>query len=55
MIKEKSSSFKNYMWHLWFVLFVMLKVVGASDWSWWWLLLPMVPDLAWAFTKAGLL
>lgn len=37
-----------------FGLFIMLKVAGAlATWSWWWLLMPIVPDLFWLFTKAG--
>lgn len=37
------------------VMFVFIKVAGTSlaDWSWWWVLLPIVPDLAFVFSKLG--
>lgn len=35
-------------------LYIMLKVTGTlATWSWWWVLLPIVPDLAWVCEKAG--
>lgn len=37
-----------------FGLFVMLKVTGVfATWSWWWLLMPIVPDLYFVFSKMG--
>lgn len=40
---------------VWLLMFVLIKVAGTAlaDWSWWWLLLPIVPDLAFVFTKLG--
>ena len=37
------------------LMFVLIKVAGTSlaDWSWWWVLLPIVPDLAFVFGKLG--
>ena len=39
----------------WLVMFVLIKVAGTTlaNWSWWWLLFPVVPDLAFIFTKLG--
>ncbi len=35
-------------WSLWLWFFVAVKVGGVSfaAWSWWWLLMPIVPDLS---------
>lgn len=31
---------------LWFPLFIAMKIVGpCAAWSWWWLLMPIVPVL----------
>lgn len=32
---------------LWTIMFIVIKVGGTAlaDWSWWWLLLPIVPDI----------
>ena len=40
---------------LWFLMFVLIKVAGTSlaGWSWLWLLLAIVPDLAFVFGKLG--
>ncbi len=39
---------------LW-LMFVFIKVAGTSlnDWSWWWMFLPIIPDLAFIFMKLG--
>jgi hypothetical protein len=40
----------------WLILFVILKLGGpAALWSWWWLLLPVVPDLVVLLHKFGVL
>ncbi len=45
---------RSWLSGLVFALFVMLKVTGTlAAWSWWWLLLPLVPDLAWVCERAG--
>jgi hypothetical protein len=40
-----------------FWAFIVIKAFGAAlaAWSWWWLLLPIVPDLWLVLSKAGLL
>ena len=37
------------------LMFVLIKVAGTSlaDWSWWLVLLPIIPDLAFVFGKLG--
>lgn len=37
-----------------FAIFIMLKLTGPLvAWSWWWLLMPIVPTLAFLFENAG--
>lgn len=38
-----------------FWAFVLIKVAGTSlaAWSWWWVLLPLIPVLAFVFDKLG--
>lgn len=45
--KEKSSNVTVSFGGLWLLLFVCLKLAGTklTAWSWWWLLLPIVPLL----------
>lgn len=40
---------------LWFLMFLVIKVGGTSlaAWSWWWLLLPIVPDVVFVLHKLG--
>jgi hypothetical protein len=47
----------NWLWTLSFWAYVMIKVWGTlfAAWSWWWLLLPFVPELYAIFAKAGIL
>lgn len=44
-----------YIGSLWLLLFVLVKVAGTSlaAWSWWWLLFPIVPGLAFIIDKLG--
>jgi hypothetical protein len=44
-----------YLGSLTFIMFILIKVAGTSlaDWSWWWILFPVVPDLAFIFMKLG--
>lgn len=53
--KSESHNHVSYgLGALWLALFIMLKVTETlADWSWWWLLMPIVPDLFWVFTKVG--
>lgn len=39
----------------WFVMFLVLKLggTGLATWSWWWIFLPIVPDLVFIFQKLG--
>ncbi len=40
----------------WIVLFFALKFDTALvGWSWWWVLMPIVPDLAWILRRFQLL
>ena len=36
------------LWAIAFWVFVAIKLAGTSlaGWSWWWVLLPMIPDLS---------
>jgi hypothetical protein len=40
---------------LWLLMFIIIKVGGTSlaSWSWWWLLLPIVPDVVFILHKMG--
>lgn len=40
---------------LWLLMFIVVKVGGQAlaDWSWWWLLLPIVPDLVLILRRLG--
>lgn len=42
---------------LWLLMFIIVKVGGSglAHWSWWWLLLPIVPDLVLILRHFGLL
>lgn len=42
---------------LWLIAFLVLKLGGSAlaTWSWWWLLLPIVPVLVVLFQRMGLL
>lgn len=47
------------LWGIWLLMFIIVKVGSTqhqfADWSWWWLLLPIVPDLVLILRKLGLL
>ena len=45
------------IWGLIFWAFVIIKVAGTAlaSWSWWWILLPVVPVLSLVLQKVGLL
>jgi hypothetical protein len=38
-----------------FVVFLVLKLVGAIDWSWWWVTAPLWISLIWALLFITLL
>lgn len=40
---------------LWFWMFVLIKVAGSAlaAWSWWWVLCPIIPDIAFIAGKLG--
>ncbi len=42
---------------LWLLMFIVIKVGGTAlvQWSWWWLLLPIVPDLVLILRRLGLM
>lgn len=51
---KKMTTSAGPLWGIWIAMFVMLKVTGVqAAWSWWWLLMPIVPSLAWVFEKVG--
>ncbi len=39
----------------WILMFLIIKIGGTSlaSWSWWWILLPIVPDLVFIIQKLG--
>lgn len=45
----------GYIWGVWVVMFLVIKVGGTmlKGWSWWWILAPVVPDLFFILTKLG--
>lgn len=55
-MSDKSSSAGGFCFP-WFLMFVIIKLGGSAfaAWSWWWLLLPIVPDLVLILRKLGLL
>lgn len=46
----------NFIGWLWFALFIAIKLAGSSlaTWSWWWLLMPIVPILGLVVKHFGL-
>jgi len=36
-----------------FIALIVLKLAGVIDWSWWWVLLPVIPDLVLIFRTVG--
>lgn len=56
-MSQTSRSFGFGLWQLSFWMFIVIKVGGTAlaDWSWWWVLLPIVPDLVLLLRKIGLL
>lgn len=42
---------------MWLLMFVIIKTGGTAlaNWSWWWIFLPIVPDLVVILRKMGLL
>ncbi len=55
MSDSRASS--GSLFGIWLLLFVIIKLGGTSlaTWSWWWLLLPVVPVFVLLFQKLGLL
>jgi fatty acid desaturase len=53
---QQSRSHSVNFGGLFFALFIAIKLAGTSlaAWSWWWLLLPIVPVLALLVQKVGL-
>ena len=47
----------SFLASLWFWMFVIVKVGGTAlaSWSWWWILLPIVPDVVIILKHFGLL
>jgi hypothetical protein len=42
---------------IWLLLFVVIEYAGTAlaSWSWWWVLMPVVPVLAHILTRLGLM
>jgi hypothetical protein len=40
---------------IWLLMFLVIKIGGTAfaSWSWWWVLLPIIPDLVLIFRKLG--
>ena len=56
-MSDNNSTGCSFGFGLWLLMFIIIKVGGTSlaSWSWWWVLLPIVPDLVLILKKAGLL
>ncbi len=54
---SNTSSSGGSLYGLWLLMFVIVKVGGTGllKLSWWWVLLPIVPDLVLILKKMGLL
>lgn len=54
---NQSSNCGGTVWGGWLLMFVVIKVGGTAfaHWSWWWLLLPIVPDLVVILRHFGLM
>lgn len=46
----------NLLWSFMLSFFIAVKLAGTSlaGWSWWWLLMPAVPDLSLVVMRLGL-
>ena len=48
------SALQSWLFSANLCMFIMLKVTEQfAAWSWWWLLLPMVPNFAFVFGLVG--
>ncbi len=56
-MSEKGINVKLNLTSLWLLAFLVLKLGGSSlaAWSWWWLLLPIVPVLVVVFQRLGVM
>ncbi len=45
------------LYGFWLLVFLVIKVGGTAlaSWSWWWVLLPIVPVLVLILTRVGLM
>jgi len=55
--KNVNVSYSSPFAGIWFVAFILIKLAGTglAAWSWWWILLPIVPVLALFLQKMGML
>lgn len=53
-MSEKTTSGGSIL-GLWLLMFLVIKAGGTAlaDWSWWWVLLPVIPDLVLIFRTVG--
>ncbi len=54
---SNTTSSSSSLYGLWLLMFVIVKVGGTGllGWSWWWVLLPIVPDAVLILKKTGIL
>lgn len=52
---SNTSSTASGLWTLAFWTFIVVKVGGTAlaSWSWWWILLPIVPVIVFVLNAAG--
>lgn len=55
-MNEKTTQYRPFI-PIFLALFIAVKLAGTSlaTWSWWWLLMPLVPTVAFVLDKLGLL
>jgi hypothetical protein len=56
-VSNKKVNLKLNLTGVWLLAFLVLKLGGSSmaAWSWWWLLLPIVPVLVVVFQRLGVM
>jgi len=55
-MSRTTNNYSTYSFSFpWLLMFLVIKIGGTAlaSWSWWWVLLPIVPDIMWFVTKMG--
>ncbi len=54
-MSASTTSTTSGLFGLWLLMFVVIKVGGTAlvEWSWWWILAPVIPDLVLIFKRVG--